>query len=348
MITARLSVLGLLAGLFYTVLADGTSEMYPLRNGAIIGFLIGLITAFFELNVFATGFRKNKFIAILLVRSAFYFALVISVIVLEIGLARMMKEKLTFSELLENEAFNAYLFEGELMMSSIYALTLILIVNFTLQVSRKLGQGVLLSFITGIYFRPVKRNKVFMFLNIPDSNALIDKMGRLNFHLFMNDLIYDITTPIISNDGIIVEYIEDEIVINWTEQLGIKNARAVRCFYDIKDRIQQLREKYIRKYGFVPAFNAALHCGEVIKGEIGYIKTEIVYHGDVLNSTSRILGACEMLKEELLISEKLLNQIELPHLYAFEECGDINLKGKKDPMALYALKEVQLQTQPAA
>lgn len=347
-VTLHLLGLGVLAGIFYTILADGVKELYPIRNGAIIGFVIALITAYFELNIFTTGFRKSRFITILLVRSAFYFVLVVSVIVVEIGLARMIKEQLTFSELLQNEAFNTYLFEGQLVMSSIYALALILIVNFTRQVSRKLGQGVLLSFITGTYHRPVQENKVFMFLNMPTSTGIIEKMGRLNFHLFINDLIFDITTPILTNEGIIVEYIEDEIVIAWSESTGLKNARAIRCFYDIKDRILDLKEKYIKKYGFIPEFNAAIHCGEVIKGEIGYIKTEIAYHGDVLNATSRILDICRKLNIELLISGKLLKKIVLPAIYTSEKCGDIELKGKKAPMALYTIKEINLKTQSAA
>ena len=347
-ITIQISLLGILAGVFFVVLSDGTAEFYPLRNGAIIGFLLGLITAVFELYVFSTRFRKKRFMVILASRSILYFVLVVTVIVVEIGLARMFKDDLTLSQLIENETFLSYLFDGELINSAFYAFALILIVNFTRQISRKLGQGVLSSFITGAYYKPVQCEKIFMFLNIPASAELIERMGRLQFHHFINELVYDITTPILLNHGEIHQYVEDEIVLCWDLSTNEKNVDSVRCFYDIKDRIQDLKEKYIKKYGFIPVFNAGLHCGEAIKGEIGYIKSEIVYHGDVLNSTSRILGVCKTIKKEILISSIMMEHLDLPMIYTTQQCGSIHLKGKKEPMELFTVREALVQSMPAA
>jgi adenylate cyclase len=40
----------------------------------------------------------------------------------------------------------------------------------------------------------------------------------------------------------------------------------------------------------VPEFKGALHGGNVVVSEVGKYKSEIAYHGDVLNTTSRMLG----------------------------------------------------------
>ena len=49
-----------------------------------------------------------------------------------------------------------------------------------------------------------------------------------------------------------------------------------------KDEINGQKEKYFDKYGFVPGFRAAFHCGRVIRGEIGDVKSQLVFLGEVM------------------------------------------------------------------
>lgn len=331
---------GIGAGLFFVALSDGIKDWYPLLNGALIGLIIAILASIFELNIYEKSIRKNRFIVVLLVRSLFYLIVIIAVFILEIGIARMIKEDLDLAGLLQNADFRNYFVGGEFSASVIYTLSLVLIINFTRQVSRKLGHGVMESFITGRYYHPVKLRKIFMFLNIPDSEAIVARIGRMQFHRFINDIAYDITLPILSNHGIIYQYVEDEMVITWELNEGISHARAICCFFDIKDKIHQHRDRYSKKYDAIPLFNAALHCGEVVKGEIGFIKSEIVYHGDVLNSTSRILEACNHVDNELLVSSQLLNHIALPGFLKASKCGNMKLKGKKHPIELYSIQRL--------
>lgn len=340
-ISLQLIAFGITAGLFYTALSNGLSDFYPLLNGIIIGFVLAIVAAVFELFFYEKGIRKYKFIVVLAMRSIFYFLLIITVILIEIGAARMIKDDLSFSQLLQNEKFNDYIFGGEFRNSVFYTFALSLFINFNRQMSRKLDSELLLNLITGRYYHPVERNMIFMFLNVPSSDEIIKKIGRLNFHRFINEIVYDLTSPILANHGIIYQYVEDEIVITWEMKKGLKNARVLRCFFDIKDNINQLKGKYLKKYGVLPDFNAAIHCGKVIKGEIGYIKSELVYHGDVLNTTSRILGVCQKISKEILASDKLLKLLNLPVIYKTQKCGDINLKGKKDAMGLFSIAEVE-------
>jgi adenylate cyclase len=338
-ISLRLIAFGIGAGLFFTILSNGISDLYPLVNGVIIGLLIAVLASIFELNIYEKSIRKSRFIVILITRSFYYLVIITFIIVMEIGIARMIKEDLNLSGLLQNQDFRYYFTGGEFTASVFYTLTLVLIINFTMQISRKLGHGVMTSFITGRYYHPVVVNKIFMFINMPNSESIISKIGRMKFHSLINDIVYDITLPIISNHGIIYQYVEDEMVITWKLKEGIKNARAVRCFFDIKNTIHQQSEKYKEKYGVTLSIKAALHCGKVVKGEIGFIKSEIVYHGDVINTTSRILDACNNVENEILISAQLLSRLDLPKDFKQTECGAMKLKGKERPIRLYTIKK---------
>ena len=86
----------------------------------------------------------------------------------------------------------------------------------------------------------------------------------------------------------------------------------------------------------VPAFKAGIHCGKVVVGEIGIIKRDISYSGDVMNTTSRIQFMCKELKSEMLISSEMLRSFPPVSKYETRSVGGIQLKGK--------LKEVELNS----
>jgi len=343
-ISGRLIIFGIAAGLFFVILNDGINDLYPLINGALIGFLIGIIASVFELYIYEGNLRKQPFIIILATRSVYYTILIIFIIVSEIGIARMIKDHLNLTELLYNEAFNYYLYEGEFVTTLFYTFALIIIISFSRQVSRKLGHGVLIGLITGRNYHPRELEKIFMFLNMPFSDKIIKQIGRMEFHQFINEIVYDITLPVLNNYGTIYQYVEDEMVISWKMKTGIRNTCALRCFFDIKDKIHENKEKYLKKYGVSPVINAAIHCGKVVKGEIGFVKTEIVYHGDIMNTTSRILDACARLQKDILVSASFLELITLPVIYNSAKCGDVKLKGKKKAIELYEISEIDIKS----
>jgi len=48
-------------------------------------------------------------------------------------------------------------------------------------------------------------------------------------------------------------------------------------------------------------FKAGIHIGKLVAGEMGVVKKEIVFSGDVLNTSSRIQAECNKLNCSLLI-----------------------------------------------
>jgi adenylate cyclase len=77
-----------------------------------------------------------------------------------------------------------------------------------------------------------------------------------------------------------------------------------------------------------------LDAGLVTVAEVGEIKKELAYHGDVLNTASRIQGMCNQLDARLLISERLRNRLTWDG-QDFELLGDIKLKGKEESVRIY-------------
>lgn len=214
------------------------------------------------------------------------------------------------------------------------------ITQLFLQINNKFGQGVFWNILRGKYNTPREESRIFMFLDLNSSTTIAEMLGDKKYHAFLKDIFTDITNPILDNKGEIYQYVGDEVIIAWKYDDGIQNSKCVQCFFDIKDHLQQLSGKYMRLYGLAPSFKAGIHCGKVVAGEVGIIKRDITYSGDVLNTTSRIQGMCREFNEEIIVSGDLAASLRLAGHFAAQTLGSIKLKGKQKEMLLVAVKSV--------
>jgi adenylate cyclase len=73
-------------------------------------------------------------------------------------------------------------------------------------------------------------------------------------------------------------------------------------------------------------------------GEIGVVKRDIAYSGDVLNTAARIQSKCNELGVDILISKNLLVGLgALPNVFKPREIGQIDLRGKQHSLMLYTM-----------
>jgi adenylate cyclase len=88
-------------------------------------------------------------------------------------------------------------------------------------------------------------------------------------------------------------------------------------------------------FGVQPEFKAGLHYGNVMAGEIGVVKRDIAYSGDVLNTTARIQGKCNELRVDILLSKSLIDRLHAAiDKFTVQELGTIELRGKKEKVHL--------------
>ena len=104
--------------------------------------------------------------------------------------------------------------------------------------------------------------------------------------------------------------------------------------------IKEKAPHYQQKYGVIPSFKVGIHCGTVVTGEIGVIKRDIAYSGDVLNTTARIQSKCNELEVDILLSETLLQQLPLASSeFRKRSIGQVELRGKAERVPLYTIEE---------
>jgi adenylate cyclase len=115
----------------------------------------------------------------------------------------------------------------------------------------------------------------------------------------------------------------------------------VRACFAALDRLAERGPAYERDFGCRADFRAGLHCGSVVIGELGYLKKEIALIGDSMNTAARIQEACRDTGCQVLASAALIERIcALPVGVTGRSLGPLPIRGKVQPVALYALKTV--------
>ena len=75
-------------------------------------------------------------------------------------------------------------------------------------------------------------------------------------------------------------------------------------------------------------------------GEIGVIKKDIIFTGDVLNTTARIQSICNDHDVDILVSSHLSDRLATENEYALEEIGECELRGKDEKINLQKVKKI--------
>lgn len=235
-------------------------------------------------------------------------------------------------------SIRVYFFSIEFAKNFIFWMLVLIGTLLGLFVSDKYGPGGLKKFLLGQYFHPKQEERIFMFLDLKGSTSIAEKLGESQYFEFLKEVIKDATPAILNTRGEIYQYVGDEIVISWPLAMGIKNANCIRCFFEIQQALKQKNESFEKHFGVQPVFKAGLHCGKVIAGEIGVIKRDITFSGDVLNTTARIQGKCNELGVFILLSSVLISLFPPSSLaYSPKRVGVVPLRGKENAIELYTI-----------
>lgn len=336
--SAQIIFASVILGLVYPIFGDGFGSIVPYINGLAIGLLGGIAISVIELFLYPAFKRKLSFPLFVLFVSLTYTFTITAFVFSVILVSRSIQFEMSIGRTFRSEQFQHFLIREDFVIIIFYALFFAVIVIFTREMSAKMGQGVLQNFITGRYRKPRKERRVFMFLDLDSSVSKAEILGDLEYHKLLNDFFYDIADCILMSKGIIYQYVGDQVVVTWRVNSRTKTEDALRAFVSSVDKIEGLRSVYEGQYRLVPSFKAAFHVGDVIYGEIGAVKVDIVFHGDVVNTTARLERMCSELGEILLISQDFYDTLPDQFKNVFERAEAIRLKGKEKQLQIYHLK----------
>ncbi|MDX1699841.1 MAG: adenylate/guanylate cyclase domain-containing protein [Melioribacteraceae bacterium] len=220
----------------------------------------------------------------------------------------------------------------------IYTFAMAMVISFINQMNKKFGPGVLLPMLFGKYRNPQEEQRIFMFMDLKSSTSHAEKLGHLKYSALIRDSFIDINKVLVKHRAEVYQYVGDEIVVSWPQSNDLDGTTCVEFYFACQEQFDKRSEYYLEKYGIVPKFKAGLHQGIVTTVEVGDVKRDLAYHGDTINTTSRIQEKCNEYESDILVSETFWEKVKAPIKYQKNFVGEVLLKGKETPVRLFSVQ----------
>ncbi|MEO1050527.1 MAG: adenylate/guanylate cyclase domain-containing protein [Bacteroidota bacterium] len=221
---------------------------------------------------------------------------------------------------------------------NLYHFSLFLIIIALLNLNRCFG-GVkrVIGYIFRWIYPPREVERGFIFIDLNHSTRIAEKLNSENYSAFLRDCFRLLNEAVGKEDGIeIYQYVGDEAILHWDYTNDRLALTVPNLFERFKQSLIKQSNYFKGRYGMIPTFKAAVHGGLVTQSEISEKMIHTAFHGDVVNTTSRILSMCHKHETDFLISAsfyKRLNTHQLDRKYI--EINDVVLNGKVHKLTVY-------------
>jgi len=230
-----------------------------------------------------------------------------------------------------------FLASGVFISYFIYYYILSSVISFFRRLRKTFGQNVFYNYLTGKYANPLEEHRVFMFVDLNESTTLAETLGHTKYSRLLNRCFDDIISSLKGFNYDIYQFVGDEIVFTWLSDKD-NYGQSFEMFKAITAQLEQFKNRNINLFGMQPTFKAAVSCGPVTGTLVGDKSKNIAYHGDVLNTTARLLGLCKKYKKDILFTEFYLNKLIKLLSFKAHYIDTLKLKGKANETKVYALK----------
>jgi adenylate cyclase len=305
------------------------SAIHGLADGILAAFLVGGYLLFVRDGWLRLWFRRLGFWSDLVLSSA----IVLALFLVGRGLAQIATH-------LDPARFLWSFTDPHLVYALPFFALVAISVQFILQMNRMIGANVLGYFVAGVYHRPKAEERIFLFLDLEGSTQLAERLGSARYFELLRRFVDDLTEPVLEAEGEIYQYAGDEVVVTWIMDVGLRGANCVRCFFGIRAAVASRAARYERDFGVQPRFRGGVHGGTVTAGELGDLRQQIVFVGDILNTAARLEEYAKRTGLDLVVSGELLDRLALPPGIESVRCGQLALRGKTAPVSAYGLSVV--------
>lgn len=299
--------------------------------GIILGLILGIFYAIIE-YLFDEFLSKRLSLGVSLIGKSFiYFILIIIVLSL---MSLRIEEHIDID--LPNEK-GWWRKDPFFWITVIYFVAASIVFSLIRIANDKFGRGMFLNILLGKYRKPREEERILMFLDLKDSTKIAEKIGHIRYSKFIQDCFRDLNGILNIYEAEVYQYVGDEAVVTWKAKKGFKKNNCVNLFFAFRDQLKKQQQYYKSQFGFEPIFKAGVHYGKLMIAEVGTVKKEVAYHGDVINTTSRIQSLCNSYGASILISETLLKYLKFNEQFSIDSKGIIQLKGKEESVELFEI-----------
>lgn len=300
-------------------------------GGAIIGTFIGAM----EIFVYPRFIKQRSFGFSIVLRSLIF---IITILFVTLFIIYFYYSQISLDGAEVLEAALNYYWSVSFLAIVIYLLILSALMDFILQVNQRMGPGTIINLLQGKYFKPREEERIFMFLDLSSSTTIAEQLGHIKFSQLLQDCFRDLSGLLLKHDASVYQFVGDEAVLTWKYDKKKINNASIQLFLEYEALIELRKDSYQKKYGLIPVFYASVNAGMVTVAEVGEIKSEVAFHGDVLNTASRVQKLCKKYNEKILLTCDFKDRLP-PDFDKLRKLDEIAVVGKKRIVEIFALSK---------
>jgi adenylate cyclase len=308
-------VFGACAGLVFNV-PQGRSALVGVGYGVLMSGVLGAVELFILGGMMRDWLGRFSFTIALAIRSAIY-AVIIAVL-----------QWLQPGEFIAG--LPAQVDATEFWHGFAYSAAVSVLFNLVFAITNLIGGRSFLNFITGRYHKPVEENRFVLFVDIAGSTGLAEQLGGVAIHRLLDRTFRLLTLSVVDYRGEVLNYVGDEVIVTWPEQVGAIDSRPLRCFIAMREQLAVASGQLQREFGAAPKIRGSLHYGPVIIGEIGDVKRAIVFNGDVMNTAARLEELSRNVDGGFLASRAAMERFTSALPFPVRDLGRLEIRGRVD------------------
>jgi class 3 adenylate cyclase len=160
------------------------------------------------------------------------------------------------------------------------------------------------------------------------STQLAERLGSARYFELLRRFVDDLSDPVLEAEGEIYQYAGDEVVITGRWPGACAPPIACAASSTSAPRSSAAPARYERDFGALPRFRGGPSRRDVTAGELGDLRQQIVFVGDILNTAARLEEYAKQSAIDLVVSGPLLERLDLPPDIQATACGDLVIRGK--------------------
>ena len=178
-----------------------------------------------------------------------------------------------------------------------------------------------------------------LFADIRGFSRISERIGPDGTIRWINSVMSHLSDSVLDHDGVVVDYVGDEIMAMWGAPLEQANHAqlAVEAALDMVNKLPEINEEWESIVGESVDFGVGINSGEAQVGNTGSTK-KFKYGplGDVVNVSSRIQSASKQMQSRMLIADATESQ--LPPEFARRKLRSVRFVNVERAVGVFELK----------
>jgi adenylate cyclase len=174
-----------------------------------------------------------------------------------------------------------------------------------------------------------------LFADVSGFTALAERLDPEEVRAFQSALFETLAQAVARYDGFVEKFVGDAVMAVFGAPVAHEDdpERALQAALDMRERSARLSDQWAGRVGQPVNLHIAVHTGPVVAGSFG-VNAGAAYAvtGDTVNTTARLLAAAS---GTILVSDA--THALTRHRFAFEPAGELELRGKSQPIVVHRL-----------